>query len=179
MSKAPQQEESLFRASALSESVMVNTEMYEYNLQDTNKDLYSDYLIFSHDVPFFRDDQIELLDKPFLLSIITSPAVMAFFYLRKENSDKSIINQVMEARIRKIIQAAIEENCDCIVLGAFGCGAFRNDPNDVANLFKKVLVDEGYKDYFEKITFAIFSPGKENNPFPAFCNAFNIPIPTD
>jgi hypothetical protein len=42
-----------------------------------------------------------------------------------------------------------------LVLGAFGCGAFKNPPELVSGIFKNILKNEGYKEHFSKIVFAV------------------------
>lgn len=73
--------------------------MYEYN-KKIKTCLYSDYMIFSPDVPVIKDDLGNLLDEPYLVSFITAPAVNAGVVMqreRKENIEK--IPQVMVNRI--------------------------------------------------------------------------------
>lgn len=53
-----------------------------------------------------------------------------------------------------------------LVLGAFGCGVFGNDPNDIAQSFKTYLVDEEKRFYFESISFSII--GNDTTNFDAF-----------
>ena len=60
-------------------------------------------------------------------------------------------------KIKSIIECAVENNVDNLILGAFGCGAFGNDPQLVSKTFKKVLIDEEYYKYFENVHFAIFT----------------------
>lgn len=59
-------------------------------------------------------------------------------------------------RIKKILLIAALNNNKAIVLGAYGCGVFRNKAEDVAEYFRKVLNEEGYKLLFDKIVFAIY-----------------------
>lgn len=57
-------------------------------------------------------------------------------------------------RARKILAAAADNGIDILVMGAFGCGAFRNDPNIVANAYKNVLHE--FEGCFKEIEFAVF-----------------------
>lgn len=61
---------------------------------------------------------------------------------------------VMKKRIALIFQAAAALNCDTIIAGAIGCGAFGNDPEQIAQLHKEVI-EEMYPDLAETIVFAI------------------------
>ncbi|OHS94103.1 hypothetical protein TRFO_11375 [Tritrichomonas foetus] len=163
---AQAQEEALSRQSALFFSTRSKTEMYEYNRFNKSL-LYSDYMIYSPKVPIFRNDYEELLPEPICCSIISCPATN----LSKWNkSDLTEPRRVMLNRVRKIIQVAILNGNKAIVLGAYGCGVFRNDPADVANYFKTVLIDEGLGEYFDKIVFAILDRG--NDKYDAFVHAF-------
>jgi uncharacterized protein (TIGR02452 family) len=53
------------------------------------------------------------------------------------------------------------------VLGAFGCGAFRNPPRHMAELFKEVFQEREFQNRFPFVIFAILSDHnswKEHNP---------------
>lgn len=123
--------------------------MYEFNKYLDG--LYSDYIIFSNRAIFIKNDQGRLVD-PYYSSIITSPAVNNS-NIKKELKYK--IKDVMINRIKRILTIAINANVDTIILGAYGCGIFKNDPYDVALYFKNILIDDNMKKYFNNIIFAI------------------------
>lgn len=67
-----------------------------------------------------------------------------------------------ERRLRRILEVALMQGCDTIVLGAFGCGAFENDPAVVAMANKNVIKD--YLHAFKNIEYAVYcSPRDERN----------------
>jgi uncharacterized protein (TIGR02452 family) len=68
------QEESLAVGSSLYASQMDNFEFYE-NHRNMKSCIYTDGMIYSPKVPFFRDNKGELIAKPVLCSVITSAAV--------------------------------------------------------------------------------------------------------
>ncbi len=93
------------------------------------------------------------LEEPKVLSVISSAA-----YDLRPKSKVTLSDQELEegtkAKMRCQLQVAIAKGHNAIVLGAFGCGAFRQDANLVAQWYKEVL-NEGYAGYFQKIHFAV------------------------
>lgn len=57
-------------------------------------------------------------------------------------------------RLRRILDAALTQGVETVILGAFGCGAFANKPQVVAEAAKQVIGD--YLKAFKNIEFAIF-----------------------
>lgn len=165
---ATAQEESLARSSALYNSIAPQKEMYKFN-DKLNSGLYSDYMIFSPNVPVFKDDLGNALDESYKCSFITSPAVNAT-HLKPD--EKSKVRTIMKTRIEKILAVALENGCDAIVLGAFGCGVFGNRPVEVAQIFKQVLNSTQFKGQFKKVTFAVYDKTQNKEVFNVFKNTF-------
>ncbi|WP_226002127.1 TIGR02452 family protein [Paenibacillus sp. BJ-4] len=155
------QEESLARSSALYPCISQMEEMYQHN-RKLRSCFYSDYMIYSPEVPVFRDDQGTLLEKPYQVDFLTAPAVNAGVVREREPEQVNRISEVMLERIRYILGMAKQNGVEHLVLGAYGCGVFRNKPEEVADWFKQVLVDEGYALLFERVVFAILdhTPGQ-------------------
>lgn len=53
---------------------------------------------------------------------------------------------------------AAANNVDILVLGAFGCGAFNNPPELVADVFRQLLIDMSYGKYFKKVIYPYCTP---------------------
>ena len=131
---------------------------YEINRANRNP-LYTDNMFMSN-VTFFRNGNFTLISNPTMCNVLTSPAVnMGAIKIRtQENLDEARV--VMKNRMRKILYLFAYYECKDLVLGAFGCGVFANDPNDVAKFWYELLYDEGLKGYFDSITFSILDrPG--------------------
>lgn len=75
-------------------------------------------------------------------------------------------------RIERIFRVAAANGVDVLILGAFGCGAFRNPPEIVSKAFYDV--QKKYENYFETIEYAVFCGGHETQNYDAFCNTFGI-----
>ncbi|WP_405172939.1 TIGR02452 family protein [Paenibacillus sp. FSL H8-0280] len=161
------QEESLARATGLYPCIAQMDEMYEYNRKQRSG-LYSNYMIYSPDVPVIRDDEDRLLDKYYVSSFITAPAVNAGVVKERGEADDLQIESVMKERIRYILDVAVSNGHRTIVLGAYGCGVFRNEPAVVAKYFHDVLVGEGFKDSFERIVFAVYDRSSGQRTLKAF-----------
>ena len=61
----------------------------------------------------------------------------------------------MKSKIYSLLAAAVLHEQRHLVLCAFGCGAFHNPVEEVAELFRRILVDERWNVLFDSITFAI------------------------
>ena len=64
----------------------------------------------------------------------------------------------MRERIERILTAFELNRDENLVLGAFGCGVFRNNPIEVANTFKQLLQSNRFEHSFKRIIFAITNP---------------------
>eukprot|EP01095_Lingulamoeba_sp_RSL-Kostka_P007627 TRINITY_DN2448_c0_g1_i1.p1 TRINITY_DN2448_c0_g1~~TRINITY_DN2448_c0_g1_i1.p1 ORF type:complete len:394 (+),score=121.83 TRINITY_DN2448_c0_g1_i1:124-1182(+) len=134
------QEECLARSSALYNSIITQQTYYSENKKDRTC-LYTNHMIYSPKVPFFKDDNGNKLAKLYLLDVITAPAPNKGAARKKLDSNgDEYINQIFYERADRILRVAVSKKIDCLILGAFGCGVFRNDPNDVANIFFTLLV---------------------------------------
>ncbi|WDF52648.1 TIGR02452 family protein [Paenibacillus sp. KACC 21273] len=165
------QEESLARSSSLYLSQIQMTEMYNYNRQQKSC-LYSDYMIYSPQVTVFREDGGSLRAQTYQVSIITAPAVNAGVVREREPEHVDQIGTVMLERIRYILAVAAEQGNEYLVLGAFGCGVFRNDPYEVATWFRQVLLQEKYALLFKQIIFAVYDRSKDQQVIQAFEKIF-------
>lgn len=152
LSGARAQEESLARSSGLY-ACLVDQPMYDYH-RALGDAMYTNYAIYSPDVPILRTDDGTLLDTPWLCSFITSPAVNAKIALQQDASRGSEIRDAMRERIRKVLAIAAVHGHDTLVLGAWGCGAFGNDGQDIAALFHEALTGS-FNGMFEHVVFAI------------------------
>jgi len=165
------QEESLARSSALYGSLLKMKEYYEYNRKGKSC-LYSDYMIFSPNVPVFRDDAGKLLQQPYLLSFITAPAVNAGAVRKNETNNVDKIKSVMISRAEKVLSVVAYHHCDALILGAWGCGVFRNDPVDVAEMWFTLLKENAlFVNRFKKVSFAVIE-GQKRGIYQTFVDQF-------
>ena len=70
----------------------------------------------------------------------------------------AVWRRTVALRIRAVLAIAVEEEVDVLILGAFGCGAFRNDAHAVASIFAKLLMSSQFAGAFSDVIFAIVEP---------------------
>lgn len=167
---AKAQEEDLSRCSALYPCQLTQRGYYEANRAEHSL-LYTDHLIYSPNVPFFRDERLGLLERPFFASVITSPAPNAGEVLARDPGAKEQVRKALARRGRQVLAAAAERGHRVLVLGAWGCGVFRNDPVEVAEVFASALEDSGGT--FERVVFAVYHRGGEGPNLQAFRERFS------
>ncbi|MCB1051368.1 MAG: TIGR02452 family protein [Acidobacteria bacterium] len=169
---AQAQEECLARASGLYRSLLLAPDYYAENRGQTSL-LYSHHCIYSPKVPVFRNDSDQLLAEPFGVSIVTAPAPNAGAIRQNQPELISEIEPTFIQRIRFVLAIARENQHQNLVLGAWGCGVFANDPLWVANAFRQVLAESAFKGVFQKVVFAVLDHRPGTPTFNAFNTAFS------
>lgn len=164
------QEESLARASALVATLERHPLYYEANRRATSL-LYTDHLIVSPHVPVFRDDDDRLLEEPWEVTILTAPAPNAGAIEKNEPHGLSDVEPTFRRRIDMVLAAAVVHDQSALVLGAWGCGVFRNEPAMVARLLGESLLPGGaFAGAFEHVTFAVLD--RQGDTIAAFERVF-------
>jgi len=169
ISKGPSgQEECLCRASTLYKCINTEYVLKQFYIQQKNgNNLHNDDIIYTPNVVVFKDDDNNLMDKKqwFSVDVISCAAPNIGKYQKGESHTTSIdaieLMHIHEKRARRILDVAVHHNVDVLILGAFGCGAFGNPPDIVAEAYKKVIVD--YYNCFNDIEFAIYCQNNEYN----------------
>ncbi|MDE7414947.1 MAG: TIGR02452 family protein [Lachnospiraceae bacterium] len=161
------QEESLAASSTLYRTLTAHEEYYRNN-RAQNSMMYTDHAIYSPDVVFFRDGSFRLIENPVKASVLTLPAVnMGQVLLKGEDSAEA--ERVMRRRMKLALAIFAEQGAKNLVLGAYGCGVFRNDPHLIAAWWKELL-EEGMGSYFDSIFHAVLDHSKNGNCIRAFEN---------
>ncbi|WP_299437515.1 TIGR02452 family protein [uncultured Aquimarina sp.] len=165
---AQAQEESIARSSGLYPCQLSAIEFYETH-RAMKSCIYTDGMIYSPKVPILRNDKGALFDEPIVSSIITAAAVNMGVVKRFEADKVSEIEDIMRVRIDKLLILSAANNHKTLILGAWGCGVFQNDPKMIARLFSELLKGK-YRGVFEKVVFAIYAKSKKY--IEAFQNEF-------
>jgi uncharacterized protein (TIGR02452 family) len=166
------QEESLARSSGLYFSLRACPEYYTFH-RAQNTCLYSDRMIYSPACPVFRDDAGRWRAQPYAVDFITSPAPNAGAIRQNEPENREYIKPVLAERASKILALAAHQGCDALVLGAWGCGVFRNDPRMVAAIFYDYLRPTGlYSNRFRHILFSVYDTSRSRDTYTVFARQF-------
>jgi uncharacterized protein (TIGR02452 family) len=135
------QEECLFRCSNLSEVIPTS----HYPLQE-------DECVYTSAGVFFKDFNYNYTT-PTEIDVITMAAINLNGF---ELTDFKQYIKTNKDKIRLMLSLAIKNEVKNIILGAWGCGVFKNNPVQIATFFKEVL-DEGYNSHFDNVVFAIIN----------------------
>ena len=151
------QEESLCRCSSLYPCLAapeVFDDFYGYHFMH-GRFLYSDRVIYTPGVIVFKDDALNLMDRSlwYKVDVLTCAAPLT----ARLQCDTMMLAELFRLRIKNILNVALENRAEVLILGAFGCGAFRNPPEIVAGAFREVIEEGQYRRFFKKIVFAIKS----------------------
>lgn len=154
---AEAQEESLARSSGIYPCLSKHFDAFFAPSRKAASGLYTHDLIYSPSVPVIRDQHGALLDKPYLVDFVTGAAPNCGVLksrLREENAAAQCRDALHE-RIRCVLHVFASNSCADIVLGAWGCGVFGNDPATVAQLFGSALAEF---QCFRRVIFAVLDP---------------------
>jgi uncharacterized protein (TIGR02452 family) len=148
---AVSQEEDIARASALHACLESVPAFYQHHRADPDL-RYSDRVIYSPGVPVFRDDTWRLLDEPYELSLLTAAAPNLGAIRRNQPEHVPSVPEVVRRRAVRVLEVAGAHGHRALVLGAWGCGVFGNDPATVADAFAQALRRVAR---FDRVVFAV------------------------
>lgn len=133
------QEESIFRCSNLCN--LITTDFYP---------LKKDEALYTERAIFFKDFYYQMM-----VSIESDVVTIAAFNLNSEEPNDYI--KETKSKIRLMCSLPNKHGAKVLILGAWGCGVFNNDPDVMSSLFKEILIDEGYASLYDKVIFAIIN----------------------
>lgn len=152
------QEEDLCYKSTLYPVISTYIQYYENNRNKLNNGLYTNAALYSEDIVFEINNSIIKAD------VITCAAPN--WHAAMRNGISRLQNsRTLKSRIEFVLKVAALHDVDTLILGAWGCGVFKQDSTEVAELFQNTL--QKYP-YFKTVVFAI--PGDKN--FDAFKYTF-------
>lgn len=142
--------------------------------------IHNDDIIYTPDIVVFKSDtdRPELMERDtwYKVDVITcaAPNLRANPSNRYNSGDGtstvSLSNKELQAlhekRLRRILDSAVMNHADTVILGAFGCGAFCNEPHVVATAAANVVRDYMYA--FENIEFAVYCGPRDDSNYRVF-----------
>ena len=173
---AKAQEEDLCRKSSLLLSLESRNSLpyYKYN-RSLHTYMGSDAVIIHPQVEIIKDENGDLLEDTIIVAVMTCAAPMLIYGM--EGMDQSEYEAMVYRRITGMLKVAAYLGYKHLVLGAFGCGAFRNDARIISDLFYKALKEFDYdgmkeKDMFNRIDFAVMDHSADQYNFKEFSRNF-------
>ncbi|MFD8129939.1 TIGR02452 family protein [Streptomyces mirabilis] len=168
---AQAQEEALCRASALYSCLLRAREFYDHHRAHRDP-FYTDRVIHSPAVPVFRDDRGGLLDEPYAVGFLTAAAPNAGVVLRTLPERAPELGPALAVRAERVLETAAAHGYRRLVLGAWGCGVFRNDPAQVAGAFHDLLVEGRFEGAFDHVVFGVLDRTRDQATRGSFEQAF-------
>lgn len=145
---ASAQEECLFRCSNLWTSI--DKSFYPLKI---------DECLYTKDAIFFKDKDYNHI-YPITSDVMTIAAFnlneVGHFFGKRDELNKSIDVNTKD-KIRLMVSIPAKNGVKNLILGAWGCGVYKNDPTKISNYFREVLVDEGYSSLYDKVIFGVIN----------------------
>lgn len=154
------QEECLFRCSNL---FQIPIEMYPIKY---------DEFIYTEDATFVKDFKYSIIEN-IEVDVITLPAInLNMSHIdNPEPIDMKEYEKLCKAKMEYMFLSALKRGCGNIILAAWGCGVFKNDPNKIATMFKEVTLK--YQYLFDNIVFGVINDKNSvDNNYEVFKKAF-------
>jgi len=139
-------------------------------------------VLYSPSVAIYREAQSKFFAlykperAPEIISVLTVAALNLGRYKGFDKKSTTYPNDecrvIMREKIRLLLRVAVRRRKTRLVLGALGCGVFRNPPEEVAPIFRELLNDQEFKGYFQHIVFAILPNRGDNRNIDVFRKEF-------
>jgi uncharacterized protein (TIGR02452 family) len=158
---AKAQEECLFRCTDLYKTMTMD--FYPLKLA---------HGLYTTDTLIFKDARYNILEEPMYVDTISVPAIN----LNKLSMERDVYEIITEDKINFIYNLAAAHHVDNLILGSWGCGVYKNDPDFISKLFLKVLQEKGYK--FKKVVFGVINDHNSvGNNYEIFKKNIDVSIP--
>lgn len=154
------QEEALCHESYLYNVLRRFSGYYINNTEKMNSGFYTNRALYSPNI-LFRNET--------MCDIITCAAPNASRMIRYKTGQEKENQRALLERIFFVLNIAADQKVDTLILGAYGCGVFKQDPYVVSHAFKYYL-EHIRSGTFKKVVFAI--PNKESANYIAFKEVF-------
>ena len=151
------QEECLCHESFLYNVLKEFPEYYEWNNSHKNKALYTNRALYSYNIMFEHDQKQRYCD------VITCAAPNFSAATKYQKVSRQENNRILISRIQFVLDIAMDNNVGTLILGAYGCGVFGQNPREVALIFKNLLESGHYN--FNEVIFAIPKDGTNYEEF--------------
>lgn len=149
MKGAYSQEETLCQVSGLYPILKYNPIYHERRQDKDTPVFYKSQIIYSPMVPFAPDDSDEP-GAPITIDVISCAAPNCN---RIPMSKKKELEKIIYERLEACMVLPYQYGCETLILGAWGCGVFKNDPQMIANTFSTLI--RKYGNAYKRIVFAI------------------------
>lgn len=151
------QEECLCHDSSLYNVLKEQNNYYEWNKEHLNHSLYQNRALYLPAICFMNKDNENVR----YANVITCAAPNINAARKHQITNKENLT-VLKSRIKFILDIALKMKNQTLILGAYGCGVFGQDPNEVASIFMQYLQNE-YQGQFKKVIFAILKRAPKDN----------------
>lgn len=157
------QEEGLFRCSNLFTVI----DKSHYPLQENE-------CLYTKDAVFFKDFNYNYIN-PITSDVITIAAINLNNNAKYDDVQTSLdYLKITKEKIRLMLTLPAQNGVDNLILGAWGCGVFKNDPKVMSGLFYDILFNEGYINLYDNVVFGIINDHNSvDNNFGIFNKTFN------
>lgn len=135
---------------------------YDWNNRNKNRALYQNRGLYSPNVMFLHNGEEKMCD------VITCAAPNKSAAQKYQNVSDADNYIVLLDRIRFILDIAMNNEVNTLILGAYGCGVFGQDAEEVALIFRDFLKSSHYN--FTKVVFSI--PNGKNGNLQKFKEVF-------
>jgi len=159
------QEECLCHESTLYNVLKTQKKYYEYNNSNLNRSMYFNRGLYSPDIIFERDGNIKKAD------VLTCAAPNFSAASKYGLIDAKANSRYIRSRIEFLLSHLSDKDLDTIILGAFGCGVFGQDPTEVATIFLDTIPKVFHSNKKTKFVFAVIDANSNN--YEAFNKVIN------
>jgi uncharacterized protein (TIGR02452 family) len=121
---------------------------------------YSSAILYSLHVPVFRNQEMELLSRPYMCSVLSSCCVnfnvggMLNKNILTAEEDQYTLN-IMQVRMFRVFQVATYHGVEMLILGPWGCGLNKNSPNEICSAIWGALLHPDMEGRFKEVIIAV------------------------